>query len=174
MCDRSGHVKTRYSNQLAWPQKWTTLASRLEIACSYPSCSSSFPHRGGWLCRRPSSRHIFWWERLTIKWMANKQHIRCKENFDHPLFIPKQPEDTRSELLWKNQYSTVQQLPADGAKRAWSRVSACRFGTTKASKRCLASSPFISRWKRIFRLLGYIPKIIEDAGRRRVNETAVT
>jgi len=54
-------------------------------------------------------------------------------------FIPNQPEDTRSELLWKNQYSRVRQLPTNGTK------SACRFGTTKASKHNLASSPFISR-----------------------------
>ena len=41
------------------------------------------------------------------------QHPRI---FKDEGYIPKQPEDTRSELLWNNQYSKEQQLPADGAK----------------------------------------------------------
>jgi hypothetical protein len=36
----------------------------------------------------------------------------------HNIFIPKLPEDTRSELPWKNQYGTVQQRSSDAAKNA--------------------------------------------------------
>jgi hypothetical protein len=36
----------------------------------------------------------------------------------HNIFISKQPEDTRLELLWKKRYSIIQQRPVAVANRA--------------------------------------------------------
>jgi hypothetical protein len=65
--------------------------------------------------------------------------------YQAPSDIPNQPEDTRSELLLKSQKEHGSAAFAGGAKSLCCCVSACRFGITKASKRCLASKPFISR-----------------------------